>query len=371
MQELSNLIRRARDLRAYTAAITAVRKVLSEQTLSQEEVLDNILDHCTMVEIAMIRSTARKYRDAVDSYLSRRYNALLNRWVKDPSAFRSRLREQGAIISGSTVLAFALGASWNSGDLDIYVRREREGRHAHDYLEELIAYLKEYEGYEEEKRYHTFDITPENVHELVDVEIDESADTLADYLTTSELSQMRRVVRLRCVDGERASQGIDVIESRREAICPIFRFHSSIVMNWMSADSLVLTYPKITCQSIGAVNEVQYSSSGRSGQWRIKYSNPPRNIDFFNFGSEMLPCNSETCPNAQRSSNDSSCLRLSMSRGLQVVEEQPRVNVHWTLCDRKPWEGYPRCPSIDCIREEKSFYGHRSRRDHRTIIGRM
>ncbi|KIK22655.1 hypothetical protein PISMIDRAFT_38354, partial [Pisolithus microcarpus 441] len=129
------------------------------------------------------------------------------------------LRTCDAVISGSTALHLLLpksGTAWTPKDLDLYVPLRTSAV--------LLARL-ESEGYGIISQ-HPADVehySYSHVHEVVVVG-----------------------------KGERK---IDVIISKTStALSPIFQFHSTAVMNFISADTIFCTYPRLTLERLSMVN---------------------------------------------------------------------------------------------------------------------
>ena len=67
----------------------------------------------------------------------------LKRFVNDPIAFRTEMRDNGAVISGGLALRFFANRIWKESDMDVFVRTGME-RIA------LMEYLVMKEGYEDD-----------------------------------------------------------------------------------------------------------------------------------------------------------------------------------------------------------------------------
>ncbi|KAI6101386.1 hypothetical protein EDD16DRAFT_1486555 [Pisolithus croceorrhizus] len=123
-----------------------------------------------------------------------------------------------AVISGSTALHILLlkqGTEWMPGDLDLYIPQMMLVPMVSCLMEEGYAMVTECEG--EDMPY-----TPTNGVHIV-------------QLTNSK-------------------QRIDVIVSgTASALSLIFHFHSTAVMNFVSADTIFCTYPRLTLQQLSLV----------------------------------------------------------------------------------------------------------------------
>jgi F-box domain len=67
----------------------------------------------------------------------------LKRFVNDPIAFRTKMKDNGAAISGGLALQFFANRIWKESDMDVFVRTDME-RIA------LMEYLVMKEGYEDD-----------------------------------------------------------------------------------------------------------------------------------------------------------------------------------------------------------------------------
>lgn len=70
--------------------------------------------------------------------------------MKDPFGFRSKIGQNGAIISGSFALQYFARVMWEEADLDIWVKVPDDPADF-DELNSLGFYLQEYEGYKKER----------------------------------------------------------------------------------------------------------------------------------------------------------------------------------------------------------------------------
>ncbi|KAI5987723.1 hypothetical protein EDD15DRAFT_2173323, partial [Pisolithus albus] len=129
------------------------------------------------------------------------------------------MRSCDAVVSGSTALRLLLpeiGTPWNPTDLDIYVPRSTSIQ----MLRRLKAegYNRVSEKRQDDARYRNSDV--------------------ASVILVSNGRNM-----------------IDIIISRTSAaISPIFQFHSTVVMNFVSADTVFCCYPNLTLRLLSLVN---------------------------------------------------------------------------------------------------------------------
>ncbi|KAG8894674.1 hypothetical protein FRC00_008590 [Tulasnella sp. 408] len=247
------------------------------------------------------------------------------------------LRATSSIVSGSTVLAFALGVNWGVQDLDIYVGGEfdDEDAPAGD-CAKLLAYLVEVEGFRPQTAFgETRDITFDGI-------IPTPAPTISDgYGGTMDPEVIRTVyklVRERSLPGyqEPITVHIDVIECAFDnPIQIISEFHSTQVMNWMSADNISITYPVLTFAMKGIVNPNRPSFDGpKDPLWKAKYSARGFKI-FDNHNSLIVPCGT-SCTDLARCSYDIGCMRMPYGQG-SVADQFEET--YWSLRRGKSFFG--------------------------------
>ena len=106
---------------------------------------------CSRLDIASIVALTRTckglstvYQELLDVFWD--VNCSLQRFVKNIRGFRSQLRGENALISGSFVLQFLDRVHWPESDLDIYVSRDTPL--SESLYSGMITYLIENEGYE-------------------------------------------------------------------------------------------------------------------------------------------------------------------------------------------------------------------------------
>ncbi|PVG03865.1 hypothetical protein CPB86DRAFT_748372 [Serendipita vermifera] len=121
--------------------------------------------------------------------------------------------------------------TWGPGDLDIYT--------PHGKATLILEYLIR-DGYS---------IVPKEV------------EVKRRYMENGHLSSMTKLRKGECT--------IDILESlSSSSITPITVFHSTAVMNYITADSIVMLYPLLTFSRITVCH---YASSHRNDEWQLKY----------------------------------------------------------------------------------------------------
>ncbi|KAG9050965.1 hypothetical protein FS837_000628 [Tulasnella sp. UAMH 9824] len=301
---------------------------LAAQTVLAES-LETILDHSMLPGVMKISHLSRGHRAFVLEYLRRRIDNHLQTWFNDPARFRDMLRATSSIVSGSTVLAFALGEDWGVQDLDIYVGGEfdDEDAPAGD-CAKLLRYLVEVEGFRPktafgEARDVTFD-------EIVPTPAPTRTDEYGEDWGPEAIRTVYKLVRERSVPGyeEPITVHIDVIECAFDnPVRIISEFHSTQVMNWMSADNITTAYPVLTFAMKGVVKQNRLSFDGpKDPLWKEKYTARGFKI-FDDHNTLIVPCGT-SCTNLARSSYDIGCMRMPYGQG-SVVDQFEET--HWSL----------------------------------------
>lgn len=236
------------------------------------------------------------------------------------------MRATHSVVSGSVALAFVMGANWELKDLDIYTPRG-EGCQA------MLAHLIGKEGYT---------LQPQAAPETFDY-LDDTA--FSKILAVHKLSKIVQVIG----EDKHRTLSIDVIEAASpNAVIPIFRFHSTVVMNWITADSIFVTYPKLTFHHKGLINQKQgLESPVRENEWKDKYlkrgfmlrANPAAFGDGGSCG--------DGCPLVLRSTFDVACLEFVFGE----KDPLPADEVQWsTYRGVVPRTSILRCNNPSCSR---------------------
>lgn len=283
--------------------------------------MDPILDCCALDGVAAISQLSIYFRVCVKNYLVRRIQAMLKQWFDKPILFRDAMRHTNTVISGSTALAFAIGADWESHDLDLWTPRGMS-------RQTMVAHLVHVEGY-------TITTVYENGHQ-VPVGGGDDPVTLpiaAGGPVAYQNNRIRSVTKLCKMvfdkkHGFDMPRFVDVVESATEhAISPILKFHSSIVMNWITADSIVVTYPKLTFAKMAIVNERIHISRSRQKLWRDKYTE--RGIQFLVDSSTLAGGCGAACPAVWRNTKDIGNMTIYFGDSDQIEVEE--AELHWGM----------------------------------------
>jgi len=111
-------------------------------------VFKNLCSCLGIGEIVALTRTCKKLSSLYQILLKRHWDVDtgLRRFVDDPLRFRSQLRKQNAVISGSFALQFFERVVWEDSDLDIYAQAGLPTTY-------LAQYLRETEGYDIQMTY--------------------------------------------------------------------------------------------------------------------------------------------------------------------------------------------------------------------------
>ncbi|KAG9050966.1 hypothetical protein FS837_000629 [Tulasnella sp. UAMH 9824] len=238
------------------------------------ECFETILDYCMLPEVMRMSHLSRAYRKSVLDYLRQRIDSHLRTWFNDSARFRNTLRATSSIVSGSTVLSFALGVDWGVQDLDIYVGAgviaiTKPAEHC----AELLEYLVGVEGYRPEAAFG--DASDVSFAGIVSTPAPLAFDKYGDVLVKS-ITAVYKLSKTRSVPGQKepVTVHIDVIKGRfTNPVTIISEFHSTQVMNWMSADNITIRYPVFTFAMRGIVNRKRHVFGGpNDASWKEKYA---------------------------------------------------------------------------------------------------
>jgi hypothetical protein len=240
-----------------------------------------------LAQLMAFSGTSKSFRKIVTAFINRLVHRTIRPFFDNPTLFLNLLRHTRSVLSGSLALFLLfpcnLHSTWKCGDADILVPREHKSA--------VITFLKAAFGYEV---IHMF----------------------ASDLTHNPDSRIQEVVRMLCKDKDKQ---VDVIISDSDSsILPIWRFHSTIVMNFISADGIYCAFPSHTLHHHGIVNPIHIQSGLPSSQIEYciqKYksrgfniSTHPNDVD----GEKRHSCGrSSICPNTIRSSLDSMSLAIA------------------------------------------------------------
>ncbi|KIO24798.1 hypothetical protein M407DRAFT_98185 [Tulasnella calospora MUT 4182] len=283
------------------------------------ECLETILDHSMLPEVMKISHLSRAFRKSVLDYLRQRIDSHLRTWFTDSAGFRNMLRATSSIVSGSTVLSFALGVDWGVQDLDIYVGAGTIGvTNPVDRCAKLLEYLVEVEGYQPQAAFgDASDVRFSGIiPTIAPIEYDKYG-----WVVVKSIFAVYKLSKTRSVPGQKEpiTVHIDVINGRVANPTKIIsEFHSTQVMNWVSADNITITYPVLTFTMRGAVNWNRASFSGPTDTlWWEKYA--ARGFKIFESHNAMDILRGTSWAALVRGNFDlAACMRMPYGQGSEV-----------------------------------------------------
>lgn len=165
-------------------------------------------------------ATSRSNYDMVAALHKRRTCEMLSRFSNRPSALLDVMETADAVVSGSAALAMIIPNTFVPADLDIYVPYSNEGL-VSDHLTSVL-------GYQEEER--TSRPHPDMVSYPGRI--------------IAHVSLFR--------NGLVSVHVVSIVGNN--AVLPLFQFHSTIVMNFISSHGLYSAYPRLTLARQGLIN---------------------------------------------------------------------------------------------------------------------
>ncbi|KIO17052.1 hypothetical protein M407DRAFT_33298 [Tulasnella calospora MUT 4182] len=204
------------------------------------ECWDLIFDNCSLIDVASFTQTSKVCHRHVSAYIYRWVHLALCSWFSDSLAFCHQLQEHGAIVSGSFVLALVASPVWVPRDLDVYVGSTSR-------FDALVHYLEDERGFE--------DITPPPPlsNELLQVPYPVSDPDDVHHFPSD--AHYCRFVKTASVNNHNSDVFVDLIQTRSPSPGNlVLQFPASCVMNWFTANEIVVTYPSLTVNNIALLH---------------------------------------------------------------------------------------------------------------------
>ncbi|TDL13366.1 hypothetical protein BD410DRAFT_702549, partial [Rickenella mellea] len=189
------------------------------------EVFHHIIKFIPFSKTLPLSALSQSLRARVKFCYEADLESLLRHFVEQPGAFRDKLRSTNSIITGSAALAFVDPSltDWSSphcvNDLDIFCLER--------YFIPMVIYLLTEEGYEPDPH-----CTQPNTH-------------MGEYTCNPSISSTI-CLKKKTKYGDRLVDVVQCSDGVTSAFRPITCFHSTAVMNWLTADSITVTYPALT-----------------------------------------------------------------------------------------------------------------------------
>lgn len=182
------------------------------------------MQHASIPDLRLLAATNSVYHDIVFNHIPTRANDLFHAFDMDPVLMRDTLRLTHSVVSGSSALAVVMPWSFRPNDLDIYVPST--------YSAQLLNLLHQRFDYVQIPLTH-------------------------DYSTSDDIAAVYNM--------KKRNNLIQVIATTWEnPLRTIYHFHSTAVMNFISAQGIYCAYPRLTTQYCGLMNRHQIARTGQT-----------------------------------------------------------------------------------------------------------
>ncbi|KAI0312260.1 hypothetical protein OF83DRAFT_1176814, partial [Amylostereum chailletii] len=191
--------------------------------LRTSELFEELLAYLPVPDIASMKQTCGVFSAHADDAMRHRWTTTLCKWVNDAGAFRELLCCTGSIVSGSAALAYAMSATtfmntWTPMDMDVYCS-----------VATAVSVVDWF------VRTQSYTYLPAFAN--VSGDVDDEAYFMEYH------GGIAGVVHLTCSDG----RSVDIICSKTPSpMYPLPHFWGTLVLNYLTADSLVVAYPQLT-----------------------------------------------------------------------------------------------------------------------------
>ncbi|KAI0056638.1 hypothetical protein BV25DRAFT_1813577 [Artomyces pyxidatus] len=268
------------------------------------DILFEIFTYMSFKALSQARLASRSLRDLATTILRRRWHAVLRAFVDNPLRFRTMLRLSRSVIAGSTALHMAVQGSelergWFPRDMDVYTPMSASAG--------VVEHFTEVEGY----------------HIVTQGLVDDPSRQSLSNGGMAIITTLRR--------GE-DNVSVDVITAITNApLAPITFSWSTLLMNYATADTLSLAYPRSTLAGQGLLNPARSQDAGVES-CHLKYM--ARGFSFVPF-SENGVVHSFTnpsplyCPHTYRDFEDVGCLRMALDNMEDVVQPPQVFPLHF------------------------------------------
>lgn len=186
------------------------------------DILLHITSFLDLRTIQAWRATSLRMDAAGAEFMRSRYYRALRQHFTDPTGFRSVLRATGSVVSGSVALAvldIERADRWTANDLDLLVPV--------NFVKRVHSYITKVEGYVHVSTHHA-----------------SQYEECGGFLSVSRYENKNGML-------------IDLVKSfHHSALYPIPYFWSTLLMNYLSADSYCVGYPTLTLDGRGLLNPI-------------------------------------------------------------------------------------------------------------------
>ncbi|KAI0050698.1 hypothetical protein FA95DRAFT_1486884 [Auriscalpium vulgare] len=272
-----------------------------------------------LADLMQLRSTCRWWRNNVDRHVKNAVHKELRAYVITPHAFRNVLRASRAVISGSWALGLAMRRTdqgdMDIGDMDVYTPLSSQRG--------VVGYLRFVEGYQVVRVQRDFD----------------------SLLVYDDLYHCSSIEAVTAMVHPVTNRKIDVIAALNNApLQPVRHFWTTALTNYVSADSICITYPNLTLNGIGCINP-DAADDDNIDVLSAKYSTRGFAIGTFehNKASRCRKSRHGYCPHTMRHFGDSHCLTLEFdtTSPQQLQPTFPTAEPMWRYAG---WKCGGRCP---------------------------
>lgn len=274
----------------------------------------NAISPCDPIVLYGLYNRGPRSKDAVVRCLLDRYNSLLSTFTEKPDDFRAAMKNTGTVLSGSRCLAFLSNATWaNNDDFDFYCSYQGFDAFVHYLISVLHA----------EREVHFADSQPPPDPDDGEVTPPPN-DFLAPGITERLILSTPHAI-------------FDLKRSRSiSSLTPIAHFHTTLLMNFLSADTLCVPYP---C-GIDDNAFVHTSELTAAHPFLTRYTNRGYNafessIDYFTDLYEPCCVPHGYCPKQPRYFGDMHCLTFRLHTPQYVPVEEQAWSAGWTFGGRK------------------------------------
>ncbi|KAI0039789.1 hypothetical protein FA95DRAFT_1503705 [Auriscalpium vulgare] len=288
-----------------------------------EEMADSICSDLTLAELLKLRATCRWWRKMTDRSLRLRLHKDLLHFVPFPLRLRDTLRLTRSVLSGSFVLRFAMHRT-NQGDMDV---KDLDIYAPQTSAPGLISHLEKEQGY-----------CILRSRSRDPIEDPEDVELYPPTAIATVVTLMHRV-KFTLVDV--------IIAAGNKPLLPIRHFWSTTVTNYISADRICISHPRLTLNGRGCIAP-EHANSLAMEELLEKYRRRGFVLKSFAFNrakaQEDRCCG--YCPHAMRSFGDPLCLTVDFDpcHEAQVMRAFPMTVPYWTYGG---WACGARCVAAD------------------------
>lgn len=293
-----------------------------------------LLDNSDLSVVQAVGQLSTVLQSKVRTYTKSRIHAALSPWIAHPLEFRDILRRTRSVISGSLALSVALDDQWRANDLDIYVPYRTP-------KSDVIAHIIDREGYHIQAVVARYTPVAEG-----------------DQISPLDsIAGITRITKFLKMSSDCKTTKIDLIESTDyNALTPILKFDSTWSMNWITADSITVAYPRLTLRHEGVFSKTQVLKAYiHLPSWKSKYLKE-RGFSRFHITSRLVdePCR-ELCFPLLRTSLDEHCLTVAFGEALGRSTYPEKV---WGIRGIAPTAscGNVACPNFCLTYREVNWY---------------